>query len=64
MMKSSWGLNELAVKHNGTGPSLWMERKKERWVETDIFSLIYCGKNKKKFDLNKVPSTSQKNFVT
>lgn len=44
MMKSSWGLNELAVKHNSTGPSLWMERK-GRWVETDIFSsYVLAGK--------------------
>lgn len=45
MMKSSWGLNELAVKHNSTGPSLWMERKEGRWVKTDIFSsYVLAGK--------------------
>lgn len=38
MMKSSWCLDKFAVKHNGTGPSLWMEREKRRWVEMYIFS--------------------------
>lgn len=53
MMKSSWGLNEFAVKHNSTGPSLWMEREKGRWVEMDFFFIYTARKTKQKLTLNK-----------
>lgn len=58
MMKSSWGLNEFAVKHNGTGPSLCMEREKVRWVEMDIFSSYILAEkwNKNWLWVRKVPS--------